>query len=172
MKIQTMSSALRVTMSAREADAIRATMVAGIAAMGILAPDAADDILAMIDIGAHGLRAKQAEARARKKASSVRLDVMPHRNLLIDGFTISANRGDWIDVSPDPDDQCWIKATEERSSGQHEIRRDVWHVSVLNPDPFGSLYLASACTQSGDDHEIEAVATRLVAEIMHREMAA
>jgi hypothetical protein len=80
---------------------------------------------------------------------------------VVGGYTICARLGDWINVSSDPDQRCWITATPERD-GQHEIRRGAWQLLVLNPDSYGSLHLAQGCTETGDEAEIELLARRLV----------
>jgi hypothetical protein len=161
MRIQPMSAALRIGVTLREARAMRILLAAGADALGLLAPTDSPAFLASLDMGISDVASKQADARARREARKVPVDRTPLRNLLIDGYTICARFGDWIDVSPDPDQQCWITATPERE-GQHEIRRGTWQVLVLNPDPYGSMHLADGCTGTGDEAEIEPLARHLV----------
>lgn len=156
-----MSASLRIGATLREARHIRTLIAAGADALGPLAPGAASDFLAALDIGISDVASRQADARLRKNARQAPIGRTPMRNLVVHGYTICARLGDWIDVSPDPDQRCWITATPERD-GQHEIRRGAWQVLVLNPDPYGSLHLAQSCTNTGDEGEIEPVARSLV----------
>ncbi len=168
MRIQPMSSGLRIRTTLREARYIRALIEAGAGALGCLAPDVTPDFLAALDIGINDVASKQADARLRKKAREARADHPPMRNPVIDGYTICARLGDWIDVSADPDSRCWITWTAERD-GQHEVRRGVWLVEVLNPDPYGFIHLGeSACTETGDEAEIEPLARQLVSQLPAR----
>lgn len=171
MRVQAMSSSLRVTMSPTEARAIAKLIAAGDDALGAFSPDCAADIMVMLQIGASEVRSKQENARRARAARNAKPSQPPLRNITIDGYTICARLGDWIDVSPDPDSKCWVAATPERR-GQHEIRRGVWHVVVLNPDPYGSLHLGpSACTETASEADIERLARRLVEHVKLSEAA-
>lgn len=163
MKMQAMSKGLRLTITAREARNMRTLLERGAEAMGVFAPDDVSDMLAMLDIGIHEVTTKQAEARGRKKDNGSLKANRPHRNIEVEGFTISATLGDYIDVSPDPDRYVWVSASDERIATQGEVRRNVWQVCVLDPDPYGRMFLAFDCTMSACEAEIEPVARRLVA---------
>ncbi|MBB6191490.1 hypothetical protein FHS51_001717 [Sphingobium wenxiniae] len=167
-----MSSALRATFTLREARALQRLVQAGAAALNHLAPDQSDEIIAMLDIGIHDVATKQADARARKKVKEQRPVFPPMINIDIDGYAISAELGDWVDISTDPDYSVWGAVTPEREAGQHEIRRNAWRVHVLNPDRYGPLHLAYGCTAADSRDEVEELATKLVDGIRRERRAA
>lgn len=162
MKVQAMSSALRTTLTPREARALHQLAKAGAEALGFMMPDKASDIIATLERGIADLERRERDARSRRQAQSQRPNFPPMINLAVNGLTISATKGDWIDISPVPDTRIWSTMTPERESLQCEIRRNVWRVLVLNPSPYGSLSLASDCTETDDKREVEALARRLV----------
>jgi hypothetical protein len=163
-----MASALRVTLTLREARALRQLAAAGIYALNFRAPEQADELTAMLDIGIHDLAQKQAEARSRRKAATARPDLRPMINLDVDGLTISAELGDWIDISPVPDYYVWAEVTPEREGGQNEIRRNAWRIYVLNPDQHGPMHLANGCTATDCKGEVKTLARNLVSNIRKR----
>lgn len=167
MRVQALSSGLRVTVSLREARAIRQLVEAGAKALDFAAPDQTDEIVAMLDIGVHDVATRQAEARARRKEKTTRPDYPPMMNIDVEGFTISAELGDWIDISTVPDFCVWGKVTPERQGEQREIRRNTWRVLVLNPDRHsdGVMFLATDCTETDDRADAETVARKLVQQI-------
>lgn len=162
MKVQAMSSALRTTLTLREVRALHQLAKAGAEALGFMAPDKASEIIAALDMGVADLERRERDARSRRQAKSQRPNFPPMINLTVNGLTISATKGDWIDISPVPDTRIWSTITPERETLQCEIRRNVWRVLVLNPSPYGSLSLASDCTETDDKREVEALARRLV----------
>jgi hypothetical protein len=172
MKVQAMASALRVTLTLREARALQQLALAGRYALNFNAPDQADELAVMLDIGVHDLASKQAEARARRLAKSAKPQFPPMINMDIDGFTISAELSDWIDISATPDYCVWATLTPERESGQYEIRRNAWRVNVLNPDRDGPMHLANGCTETDCRNEVEALSRKLVGNITRQRMAA
>lgn len=172
MKVQAMASALRVTLTLREARALQQLANAGAEALNFMVPDQADELTAMLDIGIHDLASKQAEARQRRKAKAERPQFRPMINAVVDGFTICAELGDWIDISRVPDYYVWAEVSPEREGGQHEIRRNAWRILVLNPDRNGPLHLASGCTETDRKDEVETLARKLVADMTGDRLAA
>jgi hypothetical protein len=142
-----MASALRVTLTLREARALRQLAAAGIYALNFRAPEQADELTAMLDIGIHDLAQKQAEARSRRKAATARPDLRPMINL---------------------DYYVWAEVTPEREGGQNEIRRNAWRIYVLNPDQHGPMHLANGCTATDCKGEVKTLARNLVSNIRKR----
>jgi hypothetical protein len=165
MKVQPMASALRVSLSLREARALAELAQAGAKALGLAAPGGADDLVTALRIGASDLAAKQASARANREAKRMKPARPPMMNLTIAGLTISATLGDWIDISESPDFSVWSELTPDRESHQGETRYGAWRVLVLNPSPYGSPWLGYGCTRTGDKGEVEALAHALIAKI-------
>ncbi|ALR23153.1 hypothetical protein [Sphingobium baderi] len=163
MKTQAMSSALRATLTLREARALHDLAMSGAKALGYMAPSQTDSVIAALAAGIAELDRKQADARARRNVVAKRPSYPPMMNLTVGGFTISAHKGDWIDISTVPDLRFWSALTDENETMQSEIRREAWRVLVLNPSPYGSMFLASDCTLSASKSEVEQVAQRLVA---------
>ena len=120
MKVQPMASALRVSLSLRETRALIDLAQAGAHARGLAAPCGADDLIAKFRIGANDLAAKQASARANRSSKLAEPARPPMVNLTVEGLTISATLGNWIDIGHHPDFSVWGELTPERESHQGE----------------------------------------------------
>lgn len=172
MKIQPMASALRVSLTLRETRALFDLANAGVLALGSHAPGGAAELIEKLRIGADDLAAKQAESRARKASKWARPVSRPHMNITIEGLTISASLGDWIDIGDGMEVSVWGDLTPERENRQAETRYNAWRVLVLNPSPYGPPWLVYGCTLTEDRAEVETLARSLIATIDPEHLAA
>jgi hypothetical protein len=168
MKVDPMTKGLRVVMTVAEARILESAMAAMLVAMPERdKPPHLLDITARLRVGADDVERRQREARARRDAPKIEAARRKavERHLVVDGCTVIARLGDWIDVSRDPDFRIWGNARMAKPNEQAEIVCGVWNVIALNPDRGSDNVTAGqGITATGDPAEIEPVARRVIAE--------
>lgn len=171
MRTQAMASAIRATMSAAEA-ADLVTLARDAEGLGVAMSARLADTIALLDCARYDVQQKQAVKRADRRRiqdAEKRRRAREHHASLGE-FNLSAERGDYADISRLPDFRLWSDMALREACGeplpeQCEIRRDVWRVRVTRSRPGEDFeIIGSACTETSDRAEIKPLAENLIAK--------
>lgn len=116
-------------------------------------------------------KASKARAAAADRRASGKLDANRRKNIVVDGHTVMATLGDYIDMSPSPDYTGWmplaVVEAQQKLPAQAEIRRDVWNVTVLTTEAQRDIddtrmIVGGDCTDDDDARGIVPMARRIL----------
>lgn len=183
MKVSNTASSVRAQMTAAEAREI-VDLVERARLSNIYVPQRLIDAATLLEIRAGDVRAAQADKAAQrdraKRVEAERRD--RERQFMIgEGYSVMASRGDYADVSSEPDFRQWVDLVLQEILSrpipdQCEIRRDVWIVRVvrLTPGDWGGIIVGSDCTATNNPEEIEQLARAIIesGEVARLEQAA
>ncbi len=171
MKITSTSSSVRAHMTAAEAREI-IDLVERARLAHLYVPQRLIDTAALLDIRAGEVRAAHAAKAAQRDRAKRAEDERRARErqfMIGDGYSVMASRGDYADISSDPDLRQWVDLVLQEILSrpipdQCEIRRDVWIVRVvrLTPGDWGGMIVGSDCTATNDAEEIEQLALAII----------
>lgn len=175
MKTHVLARGLRATFTATEFEILVDLAERGAAALAhdpaaadrrqALAGALVDDLARAVDT----LRMNRAQANAERAAERRQAEAVLERKHFaqVDGFNVMADRGDWIDVSADPDFHQWadLRNPMTVAPAQAEIRRDAWRVYVTHGSATEDDFrVIGGCTETSDRAAIEPLARRMIAK--------
>lgn len=168
-KVSPMANAVRAALSPAEADDM-ATLVRDARQFGLYVSPRVAEAIGLIQRAASEVRGRQAAKRAErdlaKRIEQAQRD--RERHFMIGGFCVAALRGDYVDLSTDPDRRIWADYAlrdflNKPIPDQSEIRRDCWLVRVTLPQPDTlSEIVGSDCTEDGNADAVHALANRII----------
>ncbi|KQO57691.1 hypothetical protein [Sphingomonas sp. Leaf257] len=168
-KANPMANAIRVTVSTAEADDFT-NLLRDARQFGLHVSPRLAEAVSLIATAAREVRgrkfAKQAERDYAKRIEQERRD--RERHFMIGGFCVAAIRGDYVDLSSDPDSHLWAdhalrEVLNKPIPEQSEIRRDCWLVRVTLPQPDTlSEIVGSDCTEDSNADAVHALANRVI----------
>lgn len=171
MKVSNTTSSVRAQMTAAEAREI-VDLVEQARLANVYVPQRLIDAAALLDIRAGAVRAAQADKAAqrdRAKRAEEERRARERQFMIGDGYSVMASRGDYADISSDPDLRQWVDLVLQEILSrpipeQCEIRRDVWIVRVvrLTPGDWGGMIVGSDCTATNKPGEIEQLARAII----------
>ena len=170
-KAAPMANAVRATITVLDAEDL-AHLIQDAKKSGLYVPARLVEAVEAIRVAACQVRSTRAAKRAEREAIAAydRGRRERERHFLIGGFSILAVRGDYVDVSTDPDTQLWVdyemrEFLNRPIPDQSEIRRDCWLVRVCLPiagQP--TEILGSDCTPDANVDAAHAVANRIISK--------
>lgn len=173
MKTQVLARGLRATFTATEIETLLDLAERGAAALAAdraassrgqaLAGVVVDDLArAVAELHSSRDRAGAQRAADRRQAQAVR----DRKHFAqVDGFNVLADRGDWVDVSRDPDFRQWadLRNPMTIAPDQAEIRRDTWRVYVTQGSTTEDDFrVIGGCTETSDRAAIEPLVRRMI----------
>lgn len=175
MKTQVLARGLRATFTATEIETLLDLAERGAADLArdpaaadrrqALAPVLVDELARAVDT----LRMNRAQANAERAADRRQAEAWRDRKHFaqVDGFNVLADRGDWVDVSRDPDFRQWadLRNPMTIAPDQAEVRRDTWRVYVTQGSTTEDDFrVIGGCTETSDRAAIEPLVRRMIAE--------
>lgn len=174
MKTQVMAKGLRLTLSTTEVHSLMRIVDGAVVPENVRAEIGKTLRLAEMQISAG--RVAGADNARRDRIAKIMRDACTD-NRTVDGYTVQSHLSDYGDHSRDPDRRSWVdeRIYAEKVAAkisflaiapeQREVRRDVWHVIVMNPlreldDQ--SFTLGDGCTEGSARAEIEIVARQII----------
>lgn len=178
MKHEAKSKACRLDLSVGEMETLLRLVEMGHATRDAAFMPRRDLIHPLIDglraaIKAQQLKIDDARSAAAARRDSGKLDSSRRKIINVDGHSVMATLGDFIDTSTSLDYTSWMMLAVVEAQGklpaQAEIRRDVWNVVVMTSEEQRAaddsrMTVGGDCTENSDAAGIEPLARTIISK--------